>query len=92
MQTTPAGQKVSNRMNSYSIYVPYQATRIVRGVVAENEEDAIDNVVNLEFETLCSTCSEHYDMSADGDWENADAEEDHTRWAVAAEDIDREDV
>ena len=88
MQTTPAGQKVSNRMNSYSIYVPYQATRIVRGVVAENAEDAIDNVVNLEFETLCSTCSEHYDISADGDWENADAEEDHTRWAG----IEREDV
>ena len=75
-------------MNTYTIYVPYQATRIVRGIVAEHEEDAIDNVVNLEFETLCSTCSEHYDISADGDWENADAEEDHTRWA----DIDRGDV
>ena len=92
MQTTPAGQEVSNSMNSYSIYVPYQATRIVRGVVAENEEDAIDNVVDLEVETLCSTCSAHYDISADGDWENADAEEDHTRWAEVVEDIDREEV
>ena len=61
-------------MNSYSIYIPYQATRIVRGVVAENVEDAIESVVDLEFETLCSTCSEHYDISADGDWDNADAE------------------
>ena len=77
-------------MNRYSIYVPYQATRIVRGVVAENVEDAIDSVVNLEFETLCSTCSEHYDISADGDWENADAEEDHTRWTQAVGAIEKE--
>ena len=61
-------------MNSYSIYIPHQATRIVRGVVAENVEDAIDSVVNLEFETLCSTCSEHYDISADGDWDSAELE------------------
>ena len=77
-------------MNSYSIYIPYQATRIVRGVVAENVEDAIDSVVDLEVETLCSTCSEHYDISADGDWENADAEEDHTRWTQAVGAIEKE--
>ena len=66
-------------MNTYTVYVPHQATLIVRGVVAEHEEDAIDNVGNLQFEPLCSTCAEHYDMFNDGDWENAVAEEDHDR-------------
>ena len=75
MQTTHAGKEVSNRMKTYTVYVPYQAIRTVRGVVAENEEDAIDNAGDLQFETLCSMCSEHYDMFADGDWENASAEE-----------------
>ena len=79
-------------MNTYTVYVPHPATLIVRGVVAENEEDAIDNAGNLQFETLCSTCSEHYDISADGDWENADAEEDHARWAEALGDIEMEEV
>lgn len=66
-------------MNRYTVYVPYPAVRVVRGVEAEDAEAAIDNVGDLQFESLCSMCAEHYGMFNDGDWENAVAEEDHDR-------------
>ena len=61
-------------MNRYTVYVPYPAVRVVRGVEADAVEVAIDNAGDLQFESLCSTCAEHYVMSSDGHWENAVAE------------------
>ena len=57
-------------MNKYTVYVPYPTVRVVRGVMAEDEEAAIDRVQD-PFESLCSSCAEYYDLVPDADGDNS---------------------
>lgn len=60
-------------MTRYTVRIPYPAELIVRGVEANDSEDAIDAAAD-NVPGLCATCSQHYDLALDADWGNATAE------------------
>ena len=60
-------------MTRFTVYVPYIVTLAVRGVEAEDEDDALNKVER--HASLCAYCSNELDPSPDADWENATAEE-----------------
>ena len=57
----------------FTVYVPYIVTLAVRGVEAEDEDDALNKVEG--HASLCAYCSDELDLSPDANWEDATAEE-----------------
>ena len=60
-------------MTRFTVYVPYIVTLAVRGVEAEDEDDALNKVKS--HASLCAYCSNELDRSPDSNWEDAAAEE-----------------
>ena len=61
-------------MTRFTVYVPYTVTLAVRGVEAEDEDDAL-NKVEFGHASLCASCATELDLSPDANWEDATAEE-----------------
>ena len=60
-------------MTRFTVYVPYIVTLAVRGVEAEDEDDALNKVEG--HASLCAYCATELDLSPDANWEDATAEE-----------------
>ena len=60
-------------MTRFTVYVPYIVTLAVRGVEAEDEDDALNKVEG--HASLCASWSTELDLSPDANWEDATAEE-----------------
>ena len=50
-------------MTRFTVYVPYIVTLAVRGVEAEDEDDALNKVQG--HASLCAYCSNELDLSPD---------------------------
>ena len=71
-------------MTRFTVYVPYIVTLAVRGVEAEDEDDALNKVeghaslwayCSERHASLCASCATELDLSPDANWEDATAEE-----------------
>ena len=56
----------------FTVYLPFTITQIIRGVEAEDADDAL-NQVDPEG-TICAHCSQKFDMTGDANWDEAAAE------------------